>query len=251
VLRWLLDSLPWPRDDQKSIAGEKDQEPAGFFGATVEPVAGSRGTPEFAVFETRDASAVQAKGRVTKMMSVGNPRSREAAARNQPLLNDVGILRSFPINGPRWMVRHHIMARLGDTFTWSGKSSAPLARRFQPAHCHSRDAINILGSRNIRRSAGFRISIARHGSRNSCCASGCSARATCLGPWMPQDHLVSLAAGIRTGASNDPLRLKLLSLEDEYFLFARRKPPPVERNCSLKWTSIHPFAGSLREKRNA
>src|SRR6266851_4854663 len=42
------------------------------------------------------------------------------------------------------------------------------------------------------------------------------------GPWMPQDHPVSLAAGIRARASNDSLRSQLLSPRRRVFLFAGR-----------------------------
>jgi len=51
-------------------------------------------------------------------MSFANPsKPRKATARNQPLLNDIGILALVPDQwGPRWMVRHHVMARLGRYF---------------------------------------------------------------------------------------------------------------------------------------
>src|SRR5216683_6083950 len=51
-------------------------------------------------------------------MSVANPSvAREANAVDQPVLNDVGMLALVPDQwSPRWMVRHHIMARLGRYF---------------------------------------------------------------------------------------------------------------------------------------
>src|SRR5258708_13806702 len=43
--------------------------------------------------------------------------TRKTKPADQPLLNDVGILALVPDQwGPRWMVRHHIMARLGRSF---------------------------------------------------------------------------------------------------------------------------------------
>ena len=51
-------------------------------------------------------------------MIVNNPTvEQETAAAAQPLFNDVGILALVPDQwSPRWMVRHHIMARLGRYF---------------------------------------------------------------------------------------------------------------------------------------
>jgi glycosyltransferase involved in cell wall biosynthesis len=51
-------------------------------------------------------------------MSIANPNlAQETKTTDQPLLNDVGILALVPDRwSPRWMVRHHIMARLGRYF---------------------------------------------------------------------------------------------------------------------------------------
>ena len=50
-------------------------------------------------------------------MSVNNPTVVQETAAAQPLFNDVGILALVPDQwSPRWMVRHHIMARLGRYF---------------------------------------------------------------------------------------------------------------------------------------
>jgi len=51
-------------------------------------------------------------------MSIANPiQAQESKTKDQPLLNDVGILALVPDQwSPRWMVRHHIMARLGRYF---------------------------------------------------------------------------------------------------------------------------------------
>ena len=51
-------------------------------------------------------------------MSIANlTAAQKTKTADQPLLNDVGILALVPDQwGPRWMVRHHIMARLGRYF---------------------------------------------------------------------------------------------------------------------------------------
>lgn len=74
-------------------------------------------------------------------MSAANPSvERKTGALNQPLLSDVGILALVPDQwSTRWMVRHHIMARLGRYFhmVWvnpahhwrdSFKSTPPLSQ---------------------------------------------------------------------------------------------------------------------------
>jgi glycosyltransferase involved in cell wall biosynthesis len=76
-------------------------------------------------------------------MIVNNPTvEQETAAAAQPLFNDVGILALVPDQwSPRWMVRHHIMARLGRYFhvVWVNPahhwrdSFKPVAALLQPS----------------------------------------------------------------------------------------------------------------------